>query len=116
MRSSTVIHRLLAGLMLVLFAFSITPKKFLHNLVANHQDAVAVSFSHDDGHTAQVSKAGYHCPCDQLVVQTPFVYQSAAIECTIVPVFAVYQDQHLVSVYNTVPVISFLRGPPALKA
>jgi hypothetical protein len=115
-RSLSVIHRLLAGWLLLLFAFSITPKKFLHNLVANHQDATAMNFPRENTGASQLSKAGYHCPCEQLVVQTPFVYQSATINYAIVPVFVVYQDQQFVSTYSTAPDVSFLRGPPALNA
>ncbi|SDW95426.1 hypothetical protein SAMN05444410_107145 [Hydrobacter penzbergensis] len=116
MRPLSVIHRLLAGWLLLLFAFSITPKKFLHNLVANHQDATAMNFPRENTGASQLSKAGYHCPCEQLVVQTPFVYQSASIDYTIVPVFVTYQDQQFVSTYSTAPDVSFLRGPPALNA
>jgi hypothetical protein len=116
LRPSSVIHRLLAGWLLLLFAFSITPKKFLHNLVANHRDATAINFSREDKSASQLSKAGYHCPCEQLVVQTPFVYQPATIDYTVAPVFVVYQDQHFVSIHTVTPHVSFLRGPPALNA
>lgn len=116
MHSSFVIHRFLAGWLLLLFAFSITPKKFLHNLVADHRDAAAATARQTDNGASQLGKAGYHCPCEQLVVQTPFVYQPASIDYALAPVFIVYQAQHFVSIHNITPAVSFLRGPPALNA
>jgi len=113
--SLIIIRRLQAGFILMLFAFSITPKKFLHDLVANHRDARYVSIKSLDGKD-QLGNAGYHCPCDQLVAQTPFVYQTVVFERIVFSVPAVYQRAPIVALHTPLPAFSFLRGPPALMA
>jgi hypothetical protein len=68
-RDSNIIQRFLAAFLLLLFSFCITPKKFLHDLLANHRD----------GQTAhslpveQISSSGFHCHIDDLVVVAPFL-------------------------------------------
>lgn len=56
-------------MVLMLFVFSITPKKYLHDLVANHTDF----YSTYAGSETAVHKAGINCDCEDLVVSTPFV-------------------------------------------
>jgi hypothetical protein len=66
------ISRFVAGFVLVVFAFGITPKLALHNLVANHKDRTTRHVHRDPGCT-HWAKAGFHCPIDNLVVESPFV-------------------------------------------
>jgi hypothetical protein len=56
----------------VLFAFSITPKIVLHNLVANHKDGKTKT-SLPDAYSTQLSKASFNCQCDNLISESPFV-------------------------------------------
>jgi hypothetical protein len=54
--------------MLMIFIFSITPKKYLHDLVANHTDFY--------GYSSPIEKAihapGLDCDADDQVVTVPF--------------------------------------------
>jgi hypothetical protein len=68
LRTSTI-KNLLALLLLVVFAYSITPKIVLHNLVANHIDKGKVL----NGHLDELSASGFNCKCDNLVAESPFV-------------------------------------------
>jgi hypothetical protein len=53
----------------LLFSFCVTPKRFLHDLLANHKD-VQTSASLPE---QQVAASGYHCHIDDLVVVAPFL-------------------------------------------
>ena len=66
-----LIQKLVACFLLLLFAFSMAPKKFLHDLVANHRDTKYSSLKLDNTNTL-LSKAGYHCPLDHQIVESPF--------------------------------------------
>jgi hypothetical protein len=53
----------------LLFTFCVTPKKFLHDLLADHQDTERA------GHqpVQEILASGFHCHCDDLVVMAPFL-------------------------------------------
>jgi len=95
--------------MLLLFAFSITPKLLLHDLVANHKDTPLKSSSNK---TQQFDVAGFNCGCDNLVVESPFVQNFIAAEI-LIPSF---YSQHInPGIKNFISVKQFyvgLRGPP----
>jgi hypothetical protein len=65
-----VIKRFSAGLLLLLFAFSNTPKKTLHDFFARHKD-VPVRFTASK--TVQLTQSGFNCHCDDLVVEFPYI-------------------------------------------
>ncbi|MBC7902739.1 MAG: hypothetical protein H7Y27_04925 [Gemmatimonadaceae bacterium] len=56
-------------LLILVFAFSIAPKKFLHDIVADHHDQVNLAA---DGHYPLMQADGFTCHCDQLVAESPF--------------------------------------------
>ncbi len=65
--------------MLLIFAFSITPKKYLHDLVADHTDFYGYSSQHEKA----INKIGLDCDKDDLVVSVPFIESITAFsfEC-----------------------------------
>ena len=67
-----IINKVLAFVMLLIFIFSITPKKYFHDLVADHTDYYAFV----QGDETVVSKAGFNCHCENPVVSTPFIESS----------------------------------------
>jgi len=79
------IRRLLAACFLLLFSFCITPKRFLHELLANHRDA-EISANQP---VQQITSLGFHCHCDDLVVVAPFlpeIQAAATVALSFVPV------------------------------
>ena len=112
MAQKITIQKFIALLMLVLFAFSITPKKLLHDVVAGHRDTkCTLDHSHDAN--GQLTNAGYNCQTDNLVIESPFENSSSLIE-TFVAV--IYAQQNEVSKNNFFSLKHFtvaLRGPPA---
>ncbi len=107
----SIIRQLLAGFLLLVFAFSITPKKFLHDAIANHKDKIAVAASAD----TQLSHAGFICKCDNLVAESPFTDDIVPFNFTPALVFSVQKDTRLYHLYTSDYFFFELRGPPAIN-
>jgi hypothetical protein len=97
--------------MLVLFAFSGTPKKFIHDLVVPHKDTRS-RFA-PDAHTS-VQRSFFNCHIEDLVVESPFIEETAP---TLSPAQVVFTDtyaQLTTRLYAIVSVSTSPRGPPAI--
>ena len=106
----TVIQQLLSGLLLLVFTFSIAPRQFLHDAIANHTDK-RYSVLPANGH--QVSKTGFFCKCDDLVAESPFTDDVQQYSIVSPRSFSVQAPVALYFFYSS-PVFFFaLRGPPA---
>jgi hypothetical protein len=104
-----IIRSVLAGVFLMLFAFSITPKKSLHDLITNHKDQTYNPCKEGIG---EVSKAGFNCKCDNLVAESPFTQQLSVIE---LPVLLPASAQYVIRYHHYDYSDNFffeLRGPP----
>jgi len=64
-----VIRRISAAFFLMLFSFCVTPKRFLHDLLANHQDTERST----QLPVQEIFASGFHCHIDDLVVMAPFL-------------------------------------------
>lgn len=95
--------------MLLLFAFSITPKIALHTIFANHKDAPATA---GKGETKQLYPSGFRCDCDNLVVESPFVYAGSTIQLVVPFSFVLRQDAIADHFYASDNFVFGLRGPP----
>jgi hypothetical protein len=110
LKANSVIRSLLAYGMLLLFTFSITPRAYLHDLFANHQD---ITCSLSDGED-QLSATGFRCDMHDQVAESPFtgVISQLAVEPPML--YPTATTQHLISNLRLkAPVASGLRGPPA---
>ena len=110
---SNQIRSVWAGIFLVLFAFGITPRLTLHNLVANHKDGRSQSSSLPDPFSKQLSKAGFNCQCDNTIIESPFVQENAIASVHSLSAFEVYKNIFTEDVYSSQEYCSSLRGPPA---
>ena len=95
--------------MLVLFAFSVTPKLLLHNLVANHKDTPLKSSTNK---TQQFDVAGFNCACDNLVVESPFVENFIAAEIITPSFFSRHINPEIKNFISVNQFYVGLRGPP----
>ncbi len=95
---------------MLVFAFAITPKRFLHNLLVSHKD----SFKQITEGKTEISKASFHCQCDNLVATSPFTATDEKPDLYLPFIFVSYQVD--VSSTNLSPAHPYfkLRGPPAL--
>src|ERR1700731_2549167 len=98
--------------MLVLFAFSVTPRKLLHDVFANHKDGYS-NLSGTPG-LPQVSSTVFNCQCDNLVAESPFIDDSSPIEIFTPGLFAEYKSGLVTSIHAEQQFFFGLRGPPAI--
>ena len=101
----------LALAMLVVFAFSITPQKSIHDLVAKHIDPNSCSV-HKDLPIEQIEKTELHCTFDFQVATTPFVDYDFSIEIDLPVIAQPCNTQFLASPIEHIAIISDSRGPP----
>ena len=107
------IRQLIALVMLVVFAFSITPQKSIHDLVAKHIDPTSCSV-HKDLPIEQIEKTELHCTFDFQVATTPFVDYDFSIEIA-TPIVAKVRNIHFVAApIAQHAIVSDSRGPPAV--
>ena len=111
MRMQQTIKQLLALAMLVVFAFSITPQKTIHDFVAPHKDPTKCDV-HIKAPIEQVENSQLHCTFDFQVATTPFVNYNFTID---IPVQLVARAQN--NFYKETRSHTFLlskdsRGPP----
>lgn len=98
-------------MMLIVFAFSVTPKKILHDLVANHTDK---SIGSATSPVTKISTNGFVCKCDNLVAESPFTEGTQEFVLPAIRVFDVRQAGVLYHFYATDRFFFSLRGPPAM--
>ena len=97
--------------MLAVFAFSVTPKILLHDLVADHKDSPR---SHNNSKEQQFSKKGFNCNCDNLVVESPFLINYTEIDITTTQKFSEQQVEYTNDFHSLDYFYFELRGPPAI--
>ncbi|PWT76121.1 MAG: hypothetical protein C5B59_07265 [Bacteroidetes bacterium] len=110
MNKHPIIKRALAGFMILLFAFCVTPKKLLHDLIADHRDT---PFSLASPSQQQIEYSGFRCNCDNLVVESPFI---PAIEPAALFISFFYKESSSPASHQAEPAYYFdidSRGPPA---
>jgi hypothetical protein len=97
----------LATLIFIVYAYSITPKIYLHNLVANHVDNCKVL----KANATEFSAIGFSCKCDNLVAESPFIPEEATFP-QIHWVYFDHQSKTFFGFSSIDKVFSQLRGPP----
>ncbi|MCX6203932.1 MAG: hypothetical protein NTY43_06505 [Bacteroidetes bacterium] len=107
------IRQFLAVVMLLVFAFSITSQKTIHDIVAKHADKIRCDV-HKDLPIDQVENASIHCSHDNLVAASPFTDFTITIQL-IHPIVIAATNTHLVAFYfsNNRHTLDS-RGPPAI--
>jgi hypothetical protein len=105
-----ILRQLLAGVLLLVFTFSIAPKRFLHDAIANHKDKIAIV---SPGGNPQVSHTGFICKCDNLVAESPFTNELLYFDFAVIRLFSVQPTIPLYHFYSSTVFFFELRGPPA---
>jgi hypothetical protein len=105
------IQKSTALLLLLVFAISIAPKAWFHDLIANHKDSTSCHQVHK---AAVLHVKGYNCHFDDLVVSAPFLLQQEQ------PVVLVnFYPREKQTVFSSSFYSAFIqhkenRGPPAV--
>ncbi len=108
MKYPLLIKRVLAAFFLLLFSFCVTPKRFLHDLLANHKDA---QYS-DSLPLQQISTSGFHCNLDDLVVVAPFLPEIQSNDQVILSFAPLSFSEPMLSVVYLYLSHNDGRGPP----
>ncbi len=109
------IRQIVSFLLLGVFAFSITPKKVLHNWIANHTDqafALANVYSAKNPGTTALKVAGFHCNTDNLVTESPFEIGIEPENLLCKTIYTVDPLAAFTSLLTQQLFYSELRGPP----
>jgi hypothetical protein len=112
MLQNKTFKQFLALAMLVVFAFSITPQKSIHDVVAKHIDPNSCSV-HKDLPIEQIEKTELHCTFDFQVATTPFVDYDFSIEIATPIVAKARTAQFEDKTISQHAIISDSRGPPS---
>jgi len=103
------IRPLAAFLLLLIFTLSSTPKRYLHDIFANHTEAV--SHQAEQGKLI-ISEAGFNCDCDNLVGTSPCAEPDEFITSPLFLQYHLFLTHRYFSI-PTAPAHFFeLRGPP----
>ena len=113
MQFQKTFKQFLALAMLVVFAFSITPQKSIHDIVAKHIDPTNCSV-HKDLPIEQIEKSELHCTFDFQVATTPFVDYDFSITLHPPVVAPVRNVRFVVAAITQHAIVSDSRGPPAV--
>ncbi|HYE54469.1 MAG TPA: hypothetical protein VD996_06480 [Chitinophagaceae bacterium] len=110
MHYKNVIRSVCGWVLLVLFSFSITPRQLLHDVLADHTDAVEVPAK---GHIV-IAKKGYSCDRLSLVAESPFTATEKHIELVTPFSFTEFIVPEGNSISFTSVTLPTLRGPPCI--
>ncbi len=91
---------------------SITPRKYLHDLIFDHTDSY--SSTHSDDATT-ISQAGFNCHCEDLVVSTPFVNVSLEMHVPAGLHYKAFSPALYSSFFSNTHITKDLRGPPRVS-
>ena len=108
LHSKVFLKNLVTVFLLGVFLLAITPKKTLHYLLAGHKDNTCKT---SDGKTQELSKAGFNCQCDDLVVKSNFIGYTNSVVITPSTVHFYFASNF--NSFLSLPHLLFnLRGPP----
>jgi hypothetical protein len=99
--------------MLVVFAFSITPQKSIHDTVARHVDP-SICKVHLNLPITQVENQRIHCSYDQLVVTSAFLHYNFEIKFPAIAVKVEHVATELSQIANCNLYQFDTRGPPII--
>ncbi len=110
MKFNRTISKIVAGVLLIVFTISVTPKKYFHDVLSHHQD---VLFTPSNTATSNLGHYQYSCGFVDIAIVVPFLpvfgYYPGRFE-------AVHPDQGAYAIKRFTFDPAFqepLRGPPA---
>ena len=112
MNRNIYIRKFFSVLLLLTFALSNTPTKYLHWLFANHKDFVSKTLT--DSNTPQINAPGIDCHCESNVVIAPYTMQNTLVIKPPLPVFWNYSITGIQKVTFSQSFSFGLRGPPSV--
>lgn len=108
-KKSTIRKQFIAAVLLIIFLFSITPKKLLHDAIATHKDKTIIAATDN---SLQISHTAFTCKADNLVAESPFTEQDNSFEFSALSIFSEEQSIAPYHFYSSDYFFFELRGPP----
>lgn len=105
------IKRFIASVVLLVFALSITPTRVLHFCFAGHKDASILKVTDTKHPSFHIAK--FNCKCDNLVVESSFIFECKPVFLSVDSFFPAYQSALEHSIPSSSPFFFTLRGPPS---
>jgi hypothetical protein len=105
------IRKIVAALLLIVFAFSITPTIVFHNWLATHTDTYKKTA---DKKSDQLGKQTFNCHCDHIVAESPFTEPGTIVCSAILKVFTAVTTPEIVQLSHSPIIFYSLRGPPVV--
>jgi hypothetical protein len=107
-----IIRKSISAVLLLLFVLSITPKKFLHDIIADHVDITYSSDHHESG--IHATGTGVACKCENLFAQPVFTVMDEPVFISAPLLFREF-DLVVDDTFHSFHQFFFAqRGPPAL--
>ena len=92
----------------MVFALSITPKRFLHNVFAKHIDNKPAK---NNDKPYQLTNSGFNCDSDNLVAESTFLNDLPSLQFPLSTIFSSYVVKNIS--FSSISAIYLpLRGPP----
>lgn len=112
MRTNQTIRTILSALLLLVFLTGITPRKYWHDLLADHKDVIGATHHSDK---LQLNKTGFNCGWNNQVASvSPFIETEAIQLPAPSLVFPSYTLAPLSPLHLSPLTQQPLRGPPAI--
>ena len=108
LRHSTI-HKIIAAILMIVFACSITPKKSFHDLIAAHHDTASVTC---DVHGDIITITRLNCKCDNLVSEGAYLYTPVPSLTPLFPEHTPRKDYFKYHFLSCSHWFTELRGPP----
>lgn len=102
---------MVAGILLTVFSFGITPRMLLHNWLAAHADFICKA----EGSTKHIHNPEFSCHCDNMVAESPFTLPVSHAAAMPLPVFTRFTQAVPPALYIATFTLLSLRGPPAVS-
>ena len=106
-----IIRKIVASVMLIVFAVSITPTIVFHNLFAGHTDTAKKTGGHQQ---EQVGKQTFNCHCDNIVAESPFTEPALVYIAPAEQAFSLVKFDKEQSLISSPQIFHSLRGPPVV--
>jgi hypothetical protein len=105
------IKKFVAGILLLVFAVSVTPRQFFHDIITGHKHSYT---KYEDVLKIQPTKSTFQCNWQNDAVESPFTDQPCLQVDPPFRVYSSYVNGYTFSYYSAEQFFSSLRGPPAL--
>lgn len=109
MKKVTNTKKLIAGLLLVVFTISVVPRKYFHDIIANHED---VAFKNSTSKEKSFTAYKFNCGFVELVAVSPFLASDISVNQNDHFFFGIHNIEFSTALFKNTFDYFTHRGPP----